>query len=167
MVARGTGKILQLGSVVSKMPAPYLAVYAATKAFVLSFSEALAYELKDTGVTTTVLMPGRTDTDFFHKAGMEDTKEYQKDLSDPAQVARDGYEALMKGETTVVSGAKNKLMVGMSNMMPDKMNAANMAGSMEKTDKDPQDRRHHPDHPASQQEREMTKEEPVKKHTRK
>lgn len=159
MVARGTGKILQLGSIVSRMPTPYLAVYAATKAFVLSFTEALAYELKDTGVTTTVLMPGRTDTDFFHKAGMEDTKEYQKDLSDPVQVARDGYEALMKGETTIVSGAKNKLMVGMSNMMPDKMTAANMADSMQETDKDPRDRRHYPDHPASRQEREIARDQ--------
>lgn len=163
MVARGTGRILQLGSVVSKLPTPYLAVYAASKAFVLSFSEALSYELKDSGVTVTVLMPGRTDTDFFHKAGMEDTKEYQKDLDDPAKVAKDGYDALMKGEHRVVSGIMNKVMVGMSNVMPDKANASNMAGNMKETDKPEDKRRHHSDHPASREERESNHEEDVKK----
>lgn len=159
MVKRGTGKVLQLGSVVSKMPAPYLAVYAASKAFVLSFTEALQYELKDTGVSMTVLMPGRTDTDFFHKAGAEDTKEYQKELSDPAQVAKDGYDALMSGESRIISGAKNKMMVGMSNMMPDSMNAANMAGNMQPTDKESEERRQHSEHPASREERAMIREE--------
>lgn len=159
MVARGTGRILQVGSVVSKMPAPYLAVYAASKAFVLSFSEALSHELKDTGVTMTCLMPGRTDTDFFHKAQMEDTKEYQKDLADPAKVAKDGYDALMKGETKVVSGALNKIMTGMSNVTPDSMNAANMADNMKPTRKPENERRHGSDHAPSQQEREMISEE--------
>jgi uncharacterized protein len=163
MVARGSGKILQLGSVVSKMPAPYLAVYGASKAFVLSFSEALQYELKDTGVTMTVLIPGRTDTDFFHKASAEETKEYQKDLSDPAEVAKDGYEALMSGESRIISGMKNKMMIGMSNMMPDSMNAANMASNMKETEKPEEDRRQHSEHPASQQEREMIRDESGKK----
>jgi uncharacterized protein len=163
MVARGSGKILQLGSVVSKMPAPYLAVYGASKAFVLSFSEALQYELKDTGVTMTVLMPGRTDTDFFHKASAEETKEYQKDLSDPAEVAKDGYEALMSGESRIISGMKNKMMIGMSNMMPDSMNAANMASNMKETEKPEEDRRQHSEHPASQEEREMIRDESGKK----
>jgi short-subunit dehydrogenase len=101
MLKRDSGKILQLGSIVSKTPAPYFAVYAASKAFVLSFSEALSHELKDTNVTMTCLMPGRTDTDFFHKADMTDTKEYQKELADPAKVAKDGYEALMSGESRI------------------------------------------------------------------
>lgn len=163
MVARGTGKILQIGSIVSKTPAPYLAVYAASKAFVLSFSEALSYELKDTGVTMTCLMPGRTDTDFFHKAQMEDTKEYQKNLADPADVAKEGYEALMKGDIRVVAGAMNKMMMGMLNATPDSMNAANMADNMLPTKKPEDERRHQSDHAASQEEREMIKEETGKK----
>jgi uncharacterized protein len=159
MVARGSGKILQLGSIVSKTPAPYLAVYAASKAFVLSFSEALSYELKDTGVTMTCLMPGRTDTDFFHKASMEDTKEYQKNLAEPADVAKAGYEALMKGETKIVAGAMNKMMMGMLNTMPDSMNAANMADNMQRTNKPDEERRHQSEHPASQRERAMARKE--------
>ncbi|MBA3649687.1 MAG: SDR family oxidoreductase [Chitinophagales bacterium] len=113
MVERNEGKILQLGSVVSTMPAPMMAVYGATKAFVLSFSEALINELKGTNVTLTALLPGASDTDFFHKAHAEDTVTYREEkLSKPADVARDGYEALMKGESKIVSGWKNKVQVG-------------------------------------------------------
>lgn len=119
MVERGGGRILQLGSLVSKMPSPFLAVYAATKAFVLSFSEALANELKDTGVTVTVLMPGATDTDFFHKAGSTQSKVYAEgSLADPAQVAKDGYEAMKRGDTTVISGLKNKVQGAMADLLP-------------------------------------------------
>lgn len=163
MVKRDTGRILQLGSIVSKTPAPYFAVYAATKAFVLSFSEALSYELRDTNVTMTCLMPGRTDTDFFHKADMTDTKEYQKDLDDPAEVAKNGYEALMSGESRVVSGMKNKLMMGMLNASPDSMNAANMADNVSPSGKDEEDKRRESDHPASKQEREMISDKTGKK----
>lgn len=159
MVKRDTGRILQLGSIVSKTPAPYFAVYAASKAFVLSFSEALSYELKDTNVTMTCLMPGRTDTDFFHKADMTDTKEYQKDLDDPAEVAKNGYEALMSGESRIVSGMKNKMMMGMLNATPDSINAANMADNVSPSGKDEKDKRRASTHPASQQEREMIREE--------
>ena len=159
MVKRDTGRILQLGSIVSKTPAPYFAVYAASKAFVLSFSEALSYELKDTNVTMTCLMPGRTDTDFFHKADMTDTKEYQKDLDDPAEVAKNGYEALMSGESRIVSGMKNKMMMGMLNATPDSINAANMADNVSPSGKDEKDKRRASSHPASQQEREMIREE--------
>jgi short-subunit dehydrogenase len=158
MVKRNEGKILQLGSVVSKMPAPNLAVYAASKAFVLSFSEALIHELKDTNVTMTVLMPGRTDTDFFRKADMEDTKEYQKELAEPADVAKDGYEALMKGESRIISGLMNKMMVGMTNVMPDSANAANMAKNMQETDKPENKTRQGTDHHASKKEGEVTPE---------
>jgi short-subunit dehydrogenase len=159
MVKRDTGRVLQLGSIVSKTPAPYFAVYAASKAFVLSFSEALSYELKDTNVTMTCLMPGRTDTDFFHKADMTDTKEYQKDLDDPAEVAKNGYDALMSGESRVVSGMKNKMMLGMLNASPDSMNAANMADNVSPSGKDEKDKRRESDHPASKEEREMIREE--------
>lgn len=162
MVSRNEGRILQVASVVSKTPAPYFAVYAASKAFVLSFSEALSYELKDTEVTMTCLMPGRTDTDFFHKADMEHTKEYQKDLDDPAEVAKNGYEAMMKGEKRIISGLKNKLMIGMMNASPDSMNAANMADNVSPSKKDPEELRRHSDHPASQEEREVSKEETKK-----
>lgn len=126
MVARGDGRILQLASIASELPGPWQAVYHATKAYVLHFTEALIRELKDTGVTMTALQPGATDTDFFHKAAMTDSKILDSKLSDPAQVAKDGYEALMKGDDKVVSGFKNKVMVAMSNVVPDTALAAQM-----------------------------------------
>jgi len=121
MTSRNSGKILNLASVASKLPGPWQAVYHGTKAFVLSFSEAIREELRDTGVTVTALMPGVTDTDFFNKADMQDSKAVQdKDaMADPAVVAKDGYEALMAGKDKVISGFKNKLQVGMSNVLPD------------------------------------------------
>src|SRR5258706_5603465 len=126
MVARNEGKILQLGSEVSKSPMPLMAVYAATKAFVLSFSEALINELKNKNVTVTVLMPGASDTDFFHKAGAENTVTYrEKELLTPEDAVLDGYEALIKGKSRIISGAKTKMHVAMSNIMPDSANASN------------------------------------------
>ncbi|MDF9797085.1 short-subunit dehydrogenase [Catalinimonas alkaloidigena] len=120
MVKRNEGKILQLASVVSFMPVPKMAVYAASKAFVLSFTEALQYELKDTKVTMTALCPGAGDTEFFERANAEDTRMVQDtSLSDPAKVARDGYEALMNGDKRVVSGAKNKIQAFITNFVPD------------------------------------------------
>lgn len=121
MIERNSGKVLNLASVASKLPGPWQAVYHGTKAFVLSFTEAIREELKDTDITVTALMPGVTDTDFFNKADMLDSKAVQdKDaMSDPADVAKDGYEALMAGKDKVVSGMKNKLQVGMSNVLPD------------------------------------------------
>lgn len=163
MVKRNEGKVLQLGSILSKTPAPYFAVYAASKAFVLSFSEALSYELKDANVTITCLMPGRTDTDFFHKADMEHTKEYQKELDDPAEAAKNGYEALMSGESRIISGFKNKMMVDMMNASPDSLSAANMADNLSPSKKDEDEKRRHSNHPASQQEREIIKEETGKR----
>lgn len=121
MVARGEGKILNLGSVAGKLPGPWQAVYHATKAFVLSFTTAVREEVKDSGVTLTALMPGVTDTDFFNKAGMNDSKAVHDEeaMADPADVAKDGYEALMAGEDRVISGLKNKLQVNLANLMPD------------------------------------------------
>src|ERR1700712_107013 len=121
MVARGEGKILNLGSVAGKLPGPWQAVYHATKAFVLSFTTAVREEVKDCGVTLTALLPGVTDTDFFNKAGMNDSKAVQdkEAMAPPAEVAKDGYEALMAGEDRVISGFKNKVQVDMSNLMPD------------------------------------------------
>lgn len=126
MVARNEGRILQLASIASQLPGPWQAVYHATKAYVLSLTEALIVELKDTGVTRTALQPGATDTDFFNKAEMQDSKILDSKLSDPAKVAKDGFEALMKGDDKVVSGLKNKVMVGMSNVMPESMVAEQM-----------------------------------------
>lgn len=121
MIERNSGKVLNLASVASKLPGPWQAVYHGTKAFVLSFTEAIREELKDTDITVTALMPGVTNTDFFNKADMLDSKAVQdKDaMSDPADVAKDGYEALMAGKDKVISGMKNKLQVGMSNVLPD------------------------------------------------
>jgi uncharacterized protein len=120
MVKRGDGKILNLSSIASKVPGPLQSVYHGTKAFVQSFTEAIRNEVKDKGVSITALLPGATDTDFFNKADMEDSKMAQeKNLSDPAVVAKDGYEALMKGDDMVVSGFKNKVEVAMGNLMPD------------------------------------------------
>ncbi|WP_343673563.1 SDR family oxidoreductase [Chitinophaga sp.] len=126
MVRRNEGKILQVGSESGTTPTPLLSVYAATKAFVLSFSAALAEELRDTNVTVTVLLPGATDTDFFHKAGQEDTITYREsELASPEEVAKDGYEALMKGERKIVSGNKTKLHVWMNDIFGSKMAASN------------------------------------------
>jgi short-subunit dehydrogenase len=121
MVLRGEGKILNLGSVAGKLPGPWQAVYHATKAFVLSFTTAVREEVKESGVTLTALMPGVTDTDFFNKAGMNDSKavQDQEAMADPADVAKDGYDALMAGEDRVISGFKNKVQVNMANLMPD------------------------------------------------
>lgn len=162
MITRNEGKILNLASVVSKTPAPEFSIYAASKAFVLSFSEALAKELEETNVTITALLPGRTDTDFFFKADMENSKEYQEHhLASPEKVARDGYDALMSGESRVISGTQNKLLVGMMNTMPDSTNAANMQKNMQPSDKDADERRQRPDHSPSEKEREAIDKEQV------
>lgn len=138
MVARNDGKILQLASIASETPGPYQAVYHGTKAYVLSLTEALINEVKDTNVTITALQPGATDTDFFNKAEMQESKIVQdkSKLADPVKVARDGYEALMKGKDSVVSGLKNKAMVGLSHVMPDTMVADQMAKMQEPVNKE-------------------------------
>jgi short-subunit dehydrogenase len=112
MVGRGEGRVLVTASVASTLPGPYYATYAASKAFGLSFAEALRYELEDSGVTVTALMPGPTETDFFRRANLEDTKVGAEDKDDPADVARDGFEGLMAGKDHVVAGsAKNRIQV--------------------------------------------------------
>lgn len=128
MVDRGSGKILNVASIAGKTPGPWQAVYHGTKAFVHSFNEAVNYEIKDTGVTLTSLLPGATDTDFFNKAGMESAKVVvEGDLADAKQVAKDGYDALMQGKDMVVSGLKNKINVAIGNVTPDSKQAALMA----------------------------------------
>jgi short-subunit dehydrogenase len=125
MVARRSGRVLFTSSVASAMPGPYMSTYNASKSFVSSFAQALRVELKSAGITVTALMPGPTDTEFFERAGMEDTKLGQSKKDDPAEVARDGIDAMMAGTDHVVAGSfKNRLQVGAANAMPDKAVAA-------------------------------------------
>jgi short-subunit dehydrogenase len=121
MVERERGRILFTGSIAGLMPGTFQAVYNGTKAFVDSFAWALRNELKDTGVTVTCLMPGPTDTDFFHRAGMDDTDVAQSRKDDPADVARTGFEAMMRGEGDVVHGLKNKLQAAAAAVTPQSM----------------------------------------------
>jgi short-subunit dehydrogenase len=118
MAASSEGRILVTGSIAGYMPGTFQAVYNGTKAFIDSFSLALREELKDTGVTVTCLMPGATDTEFFARAGMLDTKVGQGAKDDPADVARIGFDAMMDGEADVVSGWKNKMQAALANVTP-------------------------------------------------
>jgi short-subunit dehydrogenase len=111
MLARRRGRILNTASVAGFEPGPLLAVYHATKAFVLSLSESLATELEDTGVTLTALCPGPTDTDFFPKADMMETRAFQHAMA-PQDVAKAGYKACMAGERIIIPGGMNKVLVG-------------------------------------------------------
>ncbi|MFB9447311.1 SDR family NAD(P)-dependent oxidoreductase [Dactylosporangium vinaceum] len=120
MVERGAGKVLFTSSIASTMPGSYQAVYNASKAFVQSFSEAVRNELKDTGVTVTSLMPGPTDTNFFERADMMDTKVGAGKKDDPAKVAEQGFKALMDGDDHVVAGSfKNKVQAVVGKALPD------------------------------------------------
>lgn len=118
MRARGNGRILITGSIAGFMPGTYAAVYNGTKAFIDSFSFALRAELKDSGVTVTCLMPGATETNFFARAGMLDTKVGQSEKDDPVDVAKVGFQAMMDGDGDVVSGWKNKLQASLANVTP-------------------------------------------------
>ena len=118
MIERRSGKILNLGSTGSFAPGPLNAVYCASKAYVLSFSEALAEELKGTGVTVTTLCPGPTKTEFAERAQMTDTNIFQGRLQSAAEVAEAGYRALTRGETSIVVGLANKLQVFSLRFLP-------------------------------------------------
>jgi short-subunit dehydrogenase len=109
---------LIVGSIAGFLPGTYQAVYNATKAFLDSFSFALRHELKGSGVTVTCLMPGATETDFFERADMMDTKVGQVKKDDPAKVAKIGFDAMMRGDGDVVSGWHNKLQSAIANIMP-------------------------------------------------
>jgi uncharacterized protein len=124
MVSRGSGRVLFTSSIASMMPGTYQAVYNASKSFVQSFAEALRAELNDTDVVVTSLMPGPTDTNFFHRAEMDDTKVGASKKDDPALVAKQGFEALMSGKEKVVAGStKTKVQGAASKIMPDKAKA--------------------------------------------
>jgi uncharacterized protein len=115
------GRILITGSIAGFMPGTFQAVYNGTKAYLNSFSFALRNELKDSGVSVTCLMPGATDTRFFERAGMLDTKVGQAEKDDPADVARIGFDAMMDREGDIVSGWKNKLQAAVANVVPSEM----------------------------------------------
>jgi short-subunit dehydrogenase len=124
--------VLFTSSIAATMPGPYMSTYNASKSFLYSFAQALRTELDGTGVTVTALMPGPTDTNFFARADMEDTKLGQMKKDDPAEVARDGVEALLKGKDRVIAGSlKNKAQVAASTVMPDTAVAA-VHGAMTK-----------------------------------
>jgi uncharacterized protein len=118
MRAAGKGRILITGSIAGFMPGTYQAVYNGTKAFLDSFSFALRHELNNTGVTVTCLMPGATETDFFERADMMDTKIGQSKKDDPADVARQGFDAMMRGDGEVITGWQNKLRSAIAHVLP-------------------------------------------------
>jgi uncharacterized protein len=125
MVERGAGRVLITSSVAATMPGPYYATYAASKAFLQSFAQAIRHELQDTGVTVTALQPGPTDTEFFDRAGMQDTKAANADKDDPAQVAREGFAAMMAGKDHAVVGSrKNKAQAAAGRVLPETTSAA-------------------------------------------
>jgi short-subunit dehydrogenase len=116
MIERGHGRILNVASTAAFQPGPYMAVYFATKAFVLSFSEALSYELKGTGVTATALCPGVTRSEFFREAGFPPGRPSSR--MDPARVARAGIEGMLRGRALVVPGLLNRLGVWAARLFP-------------------------------------------------
>lgn len=131
MLARNEGKILNVASLLSITPSPLMSVYAGTKAYVYNFTQSLINELKDTNVTVTALLPNATDTDFFNKAGAENTK-VTDELQDVAMVAKDGYDALMAGKHKVIPGGfKNKSYEILAYVAPQEALAATMRSKME------------------------------------
>jgi short-subunit dehydrogenase len=125
MVQRGAGRLLITSSVAATMPGPFYATYAASKAFVQSFSEAIRHELRGSGVTVTALMPGPTDTDFFRRAHMEQTRAGRGPKDEPAEVAKDAFVAMMDGDDHVVAGAlRNKAQTLAAKVLPEPMKAA-------------------------------------------
>ncbi len=125
MVAREDGRVLVTSSIASTMPGTFQAVYNASKSFLQSFTQALQNELKDTEVTITSLMPGPTETNFFHRADMDDTKVGQGSKDDPAQVAKQGFDALMAGKDRIVGGSvTTKAQEAANKVLPDKLKAA-------------------------------------------
>lgn len=118
MRERGEGRILITGSIAGFMPGTYQAVYNGTKAFLDSFAFALRHELRDSGVSVTCLMPGATETEFFERANMLDTRIGQEKKADPAEVARLGFDAMMRGEGDVITGWQNKLRAAIAMITP-------------------------------------------------
>jgi uncharacterized protein len=124
MATRDRGKVLVTSSIASTMPGSFQSVYNASKSFLQSFTEALQEELKDTGITLTSLMPGPTETEFFERADMLDTKVGQSKKDDPAQVAKQGFQALLDGDAKLVAGSLQTKAQGLANkVLPDSLKA--------------------------------------------
>jgi short-subunit dehydrogenase len=119
MVERGEGRVLITGSIAGHLAGAFQAVYNGSKAFIDSFAAALNEEIKDSGVTVTCLKPGATETNFFHRAELDDTKVGQAKKDDPADVAKAGWDAMKSGEPAVIYGLKNKMQVAAAGMMTD------------------------------------------------
>jgi short-subunit dehydrogenase len=126
----GSGRVLVTGSIAGYQPGAFQAVYNGSKAFIDSLAVAIREEIKDSGVTVTLLMPGATETEFFDRAGMTDTKVGTSRKDDPADVARTGWEAMLRGDADIVHGLMNKAMTVASDVLPASVTAhqhANMA----------------------------------------
>ncbi|WP_220009414.1 SDR family NAD(P)-dependent oxidoreductase [Bradyrhizobium sp. BR 10289] len=121
MLRRNSGRILITGSIAGFMPGSFQAVYNGTKAFLDSFSFALREELRDSGVTVTCLMPGATETEFFRRADMMDTKVGTEKKDDAREVAKAGFDAMLRGESDIVTGMKNKIQTTLANVTPNEM----------------------------------------------
>lgn len=126
MVARGQGRVLYTASISGTMPTPYEAVYGATKAFLISFVEAVKAEIKDSGVSLTLLLPGEVDTNFWHRAGMDTSKLGLGPKAAPTKVAEEGYEAMKAGKDRVVAGKPDSKFIGnvVNNLLPDTVTAS-------------------------------------------
>jgi uncharacterized protein len=124
MVRNERGRILNVASTAAFVPGPWMSIYYATKAFVLSFSEAIDYELRPKGVTVTTLCPGPTESEFKVRAGSERSRLFESLLMDAPTVARAGYDGMMKGKTLVVPGLRNKLIPVAARLIPRPMMAA-------------------------------------------
>jgi len=132
MVKRGQGGIMNVASLVSFFPGPMMSVYYATKAYVLSFTEALENEVRGTGVIVSALCPGLTSTGFVNRSGMGDSKLYQNGgLMEAKQVAEEGYRAFLQGQTLIIPGARNRFMAFIPRFMPRKM-VTHVIGSIQK-----------------------------------
>lgn len=118
MIARRQGKILNIASTAGFQPGPLMALYYASKAFVLSFSEAIANELAGSGVTVTALCPGPTTTEFQRRAGVEHTRLMSGRIMDAKRVAQAGFDELMAGKAIVVPGFRNRLLVWLLRLVP-------------------------------------------------
>jgi short-subunit dehydrogenase len=132
MIARQSGRILNIGSTAGFVPGPYMAVYYASKAFVNSFTEALSVELAGTGVTATVSCPGATATEFAAVAGNEKSSLFAAGVMTAAEVAKDGYDAMKRGDVLAVVGAKNKMRIASLRFAPRGM-VRNMAAKLNQT----------------------------------
>ena len=130
MKQRKSGKIMNVGSIAAFQPGPNLAVYAASKAYVMQFTEALSYELRGSGVSVTLLSPGVTETGFVSRANMGSAANAKSGLMDAYTVAMAGYEAMMAGKLNVIPGWKNQLLAFGSKTMPSREALLRIAGAI-------------------------------------